>query len=91
MQLQIFSLFDKKGGFYTAPFFVRAEGEASRLVAQRANDPQHPIGQFPDDFALYHLGSFDDQSGEMNLMPKPDFRHHVSDFVRKTESQPKVQ
>lgn len=85
MVLELYSIFDKKSGAYTAPFSARAPGEAVRTFSLRASDKNHPIGATPEDYALYHMGKFDDNSGEFNLLKKPEFLHHGIDVVRPSE------
>lgn len=63
MRTLIYTVFDKKSGSYSQPFFVNHQVHATRIVETAVNDPTSNLGTFPADFALYHLGHFDDQSG----------------------------
>lgn len=49
------------------PFIVRAKGEAIRSFQDEANkkDGQSAIAQHPEDYELYHVGDWNDQTGEL--------------------------
>lgn len=63
MILKVFAIFDKVAGFYGAPFFLTSVGEARRAFSDLANDLNTNIGRHPGDFALFELGSFDNETG----------------------------
>lgn len=62
MLLNIFSVYDAKVEAYMQPFFSRSTGEAVRSFQDISSDPNHMISKHPEDFFLYHLGTFDDQT-----------------------------
>ena len=39
------------------------DAEAKRVIQQTASDPQTALFQFPDDFTLFKVASFDSSSG----------------------------
>lgn len=45
------------------PFFVRHTNEAIRSFKEEINRSGSDIGNHADDYDLYHLGTFDDESG----------------------------
>ena len=49
------------------PFLVRAQGEALRSFQDEANrtDEKSAIAQHPEDYELYKIASYDDQTGEI--------------------------
>lgn len=71
MQLKVFSVRDAKAEVYNQPFFQKTHGEAERTFRQLANDQKSMINQYPDDFDLYYLGDFDDQTGLMTTLKTP--------------------
>lgn len=81
MIYHLVSLFDKKAAIYHTPMAFRHKNEAYRAMNLRANDKTHPIGQFPSDYALYEVGTFDDTSCQVELATKPAFMLEVSDLV----------
>jgi len=62
MNLAVFAVLDKAVGAYTKPFFVRTKGEAIRSFSEACNASDGPF-KYPDDYVLYELGSWDDNSG----------------------------
>lgn len=67
MKLILFALYDVKTGVYLSPFPARNHVDAVRNLKDGFRNPQMretPVGQNPQDFDLYKLGYFDDESGE---------------------------
>jgi len=56
---------------YETTFEVRAQGEALRMFLDEVQNPQSRIHRHPEDFELYKIGMFDEQSGELQGM-KPE-------------------
>ena len=73
MQLKVYTIYDTGAEAYMSPFFMHANGLATRAFADMANDPNHPVGQHPEDYALFEIGRFDDSTGiiEMNDQHNP--------------------
>lgn len=68
MILQVFAVFDSKAGFFGNPFFDQKEGSAIRNFADAVNDTSNPNNMWnkhPEDFSLFCLGEFDNNSGEL--------------------------
>lgn len=63
MQRLMFAVYDIKSQIFGSPFFSVNANTAVRSFAAAANDPNSEISQFPTDFILYELGSFDDTTG----------------------------
>jgi len=68
---QIYSIRDSKAGIFNTPFYQSSHGEAERSFHQLVRDPKSTVSQYPEDFDLYHLGTYDDQSGKMELLDTP--------------------
>ena len=81
MQIQVFSIRDGKSCVFGMPFFRVNKGVAMRDFSDLVNDVQTSIHKHPDDFKLYSLGEFDDNSGEFVSLPQPEFLAHGSDFI----------
>lgn len=64
--MQVFAIYDAKVGAFGHPIFVRSEGEAVRSFTTVVRQPGSQIHEFPQDFALYALGSFDEKEGLFN-------------------------
>lgn len=61
--IQLYSLFDKKAGSYSKPFFVAHIAEAMRSVQMALEDGKSMFAKFPADYALYLMGTFDESTG----------------------------
>lgn len=64
MILGTYSILDQKAGIFSPPFFTVHEALAIRMVQNVVSDLSTSIGQHPADFALFSLGTFDDQTGQ---------------------------
>ena len=63
----VMSIFDRKVGSYGRPIFCRALGEGMRIFRDEVNRPAEDniLFKHPEDFDLYHVGSFDEESGKL--------------------------
>ena len=62
---------DMKAEAFMLPFFVPTDGLALRSFTDAANDAQTNMCKWPDDFALFHIGSYDDGTGLLEALPAP--------------------
>lgn len=68
MEKVIFSIKDTVTGEFDDPFFMKNRAEAIRALKAGVNSPQETkISKFAGDLALYELGSFDTQIGEIEI------------------------
>lgn len=65
MKKEMYSIFDKKAGLYAAPFVDINKGSAIRAIGEFIKRGDHTAAKYPEDFQLVHLGSFDEESGEV--------------------------
>jgi hypothetical protein len=72
MKLEIFSVYDSKAAAYLPPFYLPQIGMATRIFQNCANDKGHQFGANPGDYALFHLGQFDDNSAIIETKPTPE-------------------
>lgn len=84
MELKMFSIRDAKGEIFNQPFFAKTHGEAERNFHRLTTDPQSTVSQYPEDFDLYYLGIYNDQTGVTKSLDTPQ---HVQKAinVKKTE------
>lgn len=71
MLLKIYSIRDAKAEIFNLPFFKNTHGEAERDFTNLVNNPESMVGKYPDDYDLYHLGSYDDQTGILKTLDTP--------------------
>jgi len=60
MRLLGFALYDSKAKYFTPPFFCSNEDVARRMVAAMVADRNTMVGQFPTDWTLFQIGSYED-------------------------------
>ena len=67
MILNIVCVYDKISEAYGVPSFVASVNSAIRGFGDEVNrpDPDNMFNRHPDDFELYHLGTYDDSIGEL--------------------------
>lgn len=77
MKFEICSVYDSKAAVYSRPFFVHNLSLAERVALDILRG-ESDIARHPDDFSLFHLGSFDDGSAKFDLFDGPQalFRFH---------------
>lgn len=81
MTMLVYSIFDEKAAVFGVPFFMKNKGIALRAFGDLIKDGNTSINKHPDDFKLYYLGEFDDNSGSLVSCKQPEFIAHAVDFV----------
>lgn len=68
MMMKIYSVFDAKLATFGRPWFQMRDAAALREFSDAVNDTSNPNNQWhshPEDFSLFRIGEYDDQSGEI--------------------------
>lgn len=68
---QIVAVKDRAMDAFLQPFFVPALGGAIRAFGDEINNPQSEMQKHPEDYDLYHLGEFNDNTGEIKQLERP--------------------
>lgn len=65
MQMLVIAIYDRAAGAYGQPFYSTTPSHATRSFADAVArpDPDNVMHRHPDDFELYKLGTYDDQTG----------------------------
>ena len=79
MLLEIYSIRDSKSEVFTQPFFQLTAGEAERNFQTLVNDPKSTQYSYPEDFALFKLAKYDDQTGKITPLDQPQ---HICNAVQ---------
>jgi len=58
---------DTVAEIYLPPFLMRTIGEATRATLATANNAESILHTSPNDYILYHIGSFDDNTGQYQM------------------------
>lgn len=83
-KINIFAIFDKKAVSYLAPFYFPQKGQAIRAFEDSINDTNSVFNKHPEDYALYKLGEYDDQSGIIKST-QPEFIEEALNLKKQTK------
>jgi hypothetical protein len=65
MMTQLYSIYDTKSKVYGKPFHALNENVAIRACKDAMTDPNVDFGRHPEDFILFHIGQYNDNTGEI--------------------------
>lgn len=65
MQKLAFSVFDSAAKMFLEVFFAPSIEFAIRGFREAVNTPSHQFKKFPSDYTLFHVGSFDQETGKL--------------------------
>lgn len=65
MIIHMYTIKDTKSTAYHKPFYEVSNGIAIRTFTDLANNKDTVIGKHPEDFILYHIGEYDDETGKI--------------------------
>lgn len=71
MTMRAYSIRDAKAKVFGPPFYKSTHGEAERALVMLLKDEKSMINQFPEDYDLYHVGEYDDQTGVFAPLDTP--------------------
>lgn len=83
MLLDVVSIYDLKLGAYSQPSFVASRGVAMRSFTDQVNNPQSPMHLHPEDYSLYHIAKFNDETGD--FLPISDDGTSVALIVKASD------
>lgn len=78
--LYAFSIKDLKAKTFSPPFYKTSAIGAIRDVIRASEDKESNLYKFPDDFALYQLGAFDEDEG-IHLESEPVKLSNISEII----------
>lgn len=81
MKLEIFDIFDSATASYHRPFFMLSKTEAIRAFIDIINDEKSAIHKHPEDFTLFHLGTFNQETAEFTFPPSPTSLGKAIEFL----------
>lgn len=68
-KLKMFTVYDSKAETYLRPFSMLTTGEAVRGFITSLNMPDTDYCKYPADFTLFELGTFDQATSTIELLP----------------------
>jgi len=78
---KVYAIRDVKANHYATPFFMASNGLAIRAFSDLVSDPKTTLNRHPDDFQLFVIGEYDDNSGEL-LPSMPEFLSNASEYIK---------
>ena len=59
----VFSVYDRASGVYDRPWCAVSDAAAQRAFTDLCQNKDHPIGLHPDDYTLFRIGTWTDDTG----------------------------
>lgn len=88
MTEEIFSVFDSAAGAFLSPFTAPTIEVALRRFRASLNHPDSGMAQFPEDYTLFHIGTFSAESAQLvPINPPHSLGVAVTFMDRKTGPQ----
>lgn len=84
MKMQVYSIYDLLARCYSQPIFCANADVATRLTSIWVTDPTCYLAKSPRDYVLFHIGEFDDESGEL-IKGTPKQLMQLDQFVAKMQ------
>ncbi len=72
MIMKVFAVYDTQAKIFSSPSFMLSIGTAKRGFMDQANDKTKLVGQHPEDYTLFHLGEYNDETGTFKNNKTPD-------------------
>ena len=85
MTLKMYSIRDAKSEIFNKPWFAITHGEAERNFTAAVNDEKTSLHNHPEDFDLFYVGMYDDNTGKLTALQTPE---HIIKAVQVKKSAP---
>lgn len=74
-KLAVCTVYDTVANMYGSPFCALSAAVAIREIQSEMSNPSHrgPMQTHPQDYRLFQLGTFDNDTGRYDLFPQPEF------------------
>lgn len=79
--MKIFSVHDKKAGYYMNPMYFKTPTEAIRAFEQGVTDEKTQLNKYPNDFTLVQLGEFNQDTGKIQTLSEYTILSNGADFI----------
>lgn len=85
MKLNVYTVYDDAAAAYLQPFFFSTNAQAIRGFSELANDANHAFCKYAGQYTLFHLGSFDQDTGLFDLHATPHMLGKAIEFRINTQ------
>lgn len=72
MKYVVCAVRDSAAEVYSQPWFLPSKGVGIRVFTDQLRNPETPQFKHPNDYTLFALGTFDDETGQFENLPRPD-------------------
>lgn len=86
MDKRIFSIRDVKTGVFGDPVVVPHLAVLIRQLTEVASDPKTVLAKFPEDFQVFEIGGYVEDTGCLLPLANPTFILNVTELTRKDVS-----
>lgn len=83
MVVGVFSVLDTKAQAFLRPFFAVNKAVAIRQFQTECQNQQSMFSQHPEDFCLFELGMWDENSGELRSLEARVSLGYATDYMKK--------
>jgi len=84
---KMYAIRDAKAEAFLNPWFKVTHGEAERDFNAAVNNEETTLAKYPEDFDLYYLGDYDDNSGKLKSLDSPQHIVKAVQLVRQKGPQ----
>jgi len=88
MKQLMFVIYDSKANAYMQPWFLTTEPMAVRAFSDLINDPQSNAGKHPEDYTLFSIGNFNDNTAEVTWTPPLTLGNGIQFLQQQTPDKP---
>lgn len=85
MDAEVFTVRDAAADRFLTPFFSDTVETALRQFKEACLSPEHQFHRFPEDYVLYHIGTFRGETGEIEAWDPHKLLNATSVLSTKTE------
>lgn len=71
MTVELFSVYDSAARAFMEPFHAPTIESAIRSFRHTVNNGKNQIQQFPEDYTLFHIGTFNQEEGTVSALATP--------------------
>lgn len=93
MKMQMYVIYDSKACIYNKPFYLINDQVALRSANDLVIDKTNEIGKHPEDFTMFCIGTYDDESANIKTLEKFDVIcrfHELQQELNLTPIQPSL-
>lgn len=81
---KLISLYDNKSQSFTPPITYTTQGVAVRQIESEMEHKDSMLHKYPDDYTIYELGTFDENTGIITAHPE---KKHIIDVNQIKETK----